>query len=448
MTKIFPYRFLVLVTPLLFIVLQIFADKKWQPIGLEDDEITSILTDYPYTQNANLFAGTKNGLNFYNGKFDKNWIKYSNISLPVNSIKMSLKGDIIVAIGNGSRSDAVLRGINVLDGPPFYVFQRINWLPWPQSLAISENKIYIGSRNSIFMCEYINDTISQIFTQINTPENCFGVKKPKCAAIEKFNSVITLYAGGYDEDTENPGQANLLGKRGNTLQTLLPLNVTCISLDTDTGKANSIYFGTKNALIYYYSIMMSSINPAPLCQSPYNESVKDIKIRKGDGGHDTIFVAVKSGIYSRCPKVESLWVEIGDLPSEPSCLVLMHEKSQLNSYKLYAGTKKGVYKYDSVSTQINYQQGNIPVNPIVMFYRLKETMFLRLNMHKSCKVKIDIFNVKGRALCTLFDSFLHKGKFNIPIASRFLNNKNRKYKMYILKITLGKEVFCNKIVMN
>jgi len=104
---------------------------SWHPIGLQGGNVNCLLVD----DTVRMLAGTDRGLWLR----DADWIQFSGGIATNASVKAMVRlssGDIIAAVGGGSNSDGVYRGVDILDGPPFYEFSLVEHLTGAQALAV------------------------------------------------------------------------------------------------------------------------------------------------------------------------------------------------------------------------------------------------------------------------------------------------------------------------
>lgn len=427
--------------------LQLYAAPQWNLIGLEDQNINCLLFDYLLDGGSNLLAGTNSGL-YFHWPHDTNWIKYDDFpTLPVNDIKCAFRGRIIAVAGDYgvSWSDGAYVGDELLDGPPFYVFNLIDLIPCPQALAIKGNEgdtIYAGCiYNTIYMSVGV-DSLYEPFEKVKTPPNCFGGDSTaKCAALELFDGEA-LVAGGYDTDTISPEQGHFLWQRAeDSMHVFGDLNVSAMSLSDSP--LSELYIGTIDEGIYYYNGVMSS-PPVKFVSSPNNEWVNDLIVIPGEKKAEVILcVAVNSGVYViSVTDDDTTCMELGDLPAPPNCVALLDRLT--SDGVLYAGTSEGVYAFDTSNVSIN----SFPVQEhIIENLKIRNTksgsVLINFSIHKPDRVTLDILDLAGRVIAKPIDAHFREGNHTLQWDARSEYSNG----LYIVKLSADEKQICKKFML-
>ncbi|MBD3321358.1 MAG: hypothetical protein GF350_09720 [Chitinivibrionales bacterium] len=369
----------------------LFAD--WQSLGLKERTIHCLYYDSP----DRLFAGTDHGLYL---RWDGIWTRVEGglPTLPVNAIEKPVSGTLVVAAGDGSRSDGLYIGTDILDGPPFYDFKLLDWIIRPAAVASKvipaadgdRIRLYVASDDAVFSGRLLDSTIA--LEKMAIPDYAFGVEQPYCAAVHVLSSDQKCYAGGYDR-SPLPGPGKLLREvtadsmrvireRSNVTvitegvvdravwdgpvpyssdQLVYPyVNTTPVLGTTDEGV---VYFQRSDVIVPYENAQQQQAGTWISLGSPKDESVIDILMapllraipadQQGPSYYngDRMYVAVAGGVYRKCDYNENcVWSEIGDIPGRPLCLAYPGPSRQQDD--LYAGTGSGVYLYtDATDTR-------------------------------------------------------------------------------------------------
>lgn len=426
-------RYIIILLIISFTFCATFASTGWHLLGLEGLNVTSL---NPY--GGILFAGCDTGLHVYDGK--NQWDLYPNVpKLPVNAVENLKTYQIAIAGRGGTWSDGAYLGKPEINGFPFYKFYLWRLIDCPNSIAIKitqeKDTIFIGCGYNIFFSEFDTATKTLNFEPMKTPENCFGTEKPKCAALQLFND-DQLFAGGYDLDTINPGQGNLLWEMGDSMVILKQLNVTSIIGVSDSSPVNELYIGTLDSGIYYHNIV-NSYPPRRFSLSPNNEPIIDMEYRRILSREDTLIVAVKSGAFARCVRNDDQWRELGDLPAVPNCLAYNGYETTVIDCTLYAGTPQGVYIFDPSAVPINYQlESNIGERSISIKPIPGKKISITFSLQKPGNVYIDIFDLAGRNIASIDNRYYSVGKHAIVWDVNSSENKAIAKGIYFLKITV------------
>jgi hypothetical protein len=310
----------------------VLCAPAWHSQGLDNHNVRSLLV----INDTRIIAGTDSGLYIFWGS---GWIKIDNSTLPANALVKTDDGAILAACGNGSRSDGIYLGQDMLDGPPFYVFSLVDWAMWPTALGLKgQDTLYVGAPNRIYRS--VRRSLSfdwSNLVEIKTPPWCFGVESPRCAAVHAFRGAGTVYAGGYDQ-SPMPGPGNLIYVEGDTSRKLLQYNVSALASGTfyEVGPSELV-FGTTDDGLYRYNPVTRGLTHIP---SPNSEPVRHVITAASMLWSDFLYVAVQGGVYQGGSFGSTTLSPVGVFPGVvPNCL------AHIAFGDLYAGTSGGVYRY-------------------------------------------------------------------------------------------------------
>lgn len=322
-----------------------FCAPAWHSQGLDNHNVRSLLV----IDDTRIIAGTDSGLYI---SWGRGWIKIDNSTLPANALVKTDDGSILAACGNGSRSDGIYLGQDVLDGPPFYVFSLLDWAFMPTALGLrGQDTLYAGGtpdRMYRSVRRSPNPDWSS-FVEIETPAWCFGAEAPHCAAVHAFNGRGTVYAGGYDS-SPMPGPGHLIYVQGDTARKLLQYNVSALTSGTfyEVGPSELV-IGTIDTGLFRYNPATRVLTHIP---SPNDEPVRHVITAASMLWSDFLYVAVPSGVYQGGSFGSTALSPVGVWPGPlPNCL------AQIAFGDLYAGTTRGVYRYGEASA---VEKSNIP----------------------------------------------------------------------------------------
>ncbi|MBD3321865.1 MAG: hypothetical protein GF350_12285 [Chitinivibrionales bacterium] len=373
------------------------AAPQWHLIGLSGQRVISVYSD----PGSPLLAGTDHGLRLLLGGSWYDEFGGLPSDLPVWDILGLANGDIVVAVGDGSKSDGIYLGRNILDGPPIFEFELIDYVLKPTALAGSGDTIYTGTSNAVYQCLSL-DSLEPLKMQ----EWAFGVEMPVCADMLVFQDG-TLYAGGFDSSPE-PGPGNLVTLANDSMESIRQLNVTSLAQGNffEVGPWELV-IGTCDDGIYNY-IPSATNNRWQHRDSPQNQPVTAIAAIPNLIWSYTLYVALPGGIYS---VHGDTWTEIGAIPHPPTCF---GAKSLLGGFELLAGTESGLYEYAEESTRANaehvhdLQEGEdreiIPYKDQLLFGNKAGGV-----------VEVKVFELTGKVLSNTSIHAGEKGLRRIPI---------------------------------
>ncbi|MBN1131315.1 MAG: hypothetical protein JXA71_20180 [Chitinispirillaceae bacterium] len=340
----FPVRICFLALAAVYVSLHA-AQPSWQSIGLSDRRINGILAD----DTSFVLAGTATGMSVY---WNRAWYDIQT-SLPVTAIARLSSDRIAVAMGNGSRADAVYLGRRVLKGPPFYQFAFQHYVLRPTALAVQNTtaipRLYVGGGNSLAVGQLAEDTLLPL-QPLRIPPYSFGVEMPHCATlfmVERQQGMLSntaLLAGGYDNGIlKGPGNLlGMVGVLGDSLRSIRRLNVSAIAQGSffEVGPTELVVGTIDSGIIRVDSLGRNwTVVPTPGSQPVVGLITVPTMLWS-----DQIVAAFPDGIYTNSGRSDP-WTELGDIPQQPTCLAVWGRPSgQLNT-TLIAGTEKGVFRY-------------------------------------------------------------------------------------------------------
>ncbi len=323
---------------LLFSAFGTRAQPSWQLLGLGDRSINCILAD----DTTMVLAGTDKGMSVY---WNKSWYDFS-IRLPVASILRLSSSVIFVGAGNGTLSDAVYIGVNIINGPPFYALRFQQYFLEPTAMACNNTlaipRLYAGGRNTVSVGMIGSDTLYPL-QLLKFPPYAFGVENPKCADLFMFGGTA-LYAGGYDRGVM-AGPGSLLRLSADSLQTIRRLDVSALAQGAFTGGPGIqqlLVIGTRDTGVLLFEPVGQTWTAIP---SPNRLPVNDLMIIPGSGVPSLIIAAFDSGVYINNGLIQT-WSEVGNIPALPQCITPRGTiTGGMLTGALLAGTAKGVYLY-------------------------------------------------------------------------------------------------------
>jgi hypothetical protein len=343
---------------LLSFMFSLVAAPEWHSLGLTDRAVHCICAD----DSSAIIAGTDSGVSVY---WNAQW--YDIDMLPVTAIVRVSPTVVAVAAGNGSWSDGVYIGKNIINGPPFYSFSLGDWFTNPTALAVGPAVskaasaadlplvLYVGGENSFAWGLLNKDSLSKL-NSVPMPEYAFGVEDPYCAAIQIFNN--RPFAGGYERNLSMPAPSYLLNYTfQDSLWKLRPMKTTAMS----QGKFQSIFSANPGMLaiadldsgVFFYN--QAAGNPWYRIAGPAGGPIVSLysgvpQIVLGVSLDTTLYAANKDGVF-QCVSGEPgpLWVKVGTLPAEPLYITGMGSRGDL-----LAATVKGVYRYGEKGTGVMY----------------------------------------------------------------------------------------------
>jgi hypothetical protein len=359
----------------------VLCAPSWYSIGLDKCNINDLIV----WDSTRMMAATDSGLYVFGiGR----WYKIDSPTLPAMSLADLGNGTVMAACGNGTRSDGIYRGMDQLDGPPFYVFSLLDWAMFPTAVvAKGTDTIYAGTPVKMYRSvRHAPGNDWRNLVELGTPDWLFGVEMPRCADIHVFDDTGTVYAGGYDR-SPMPGPGSIVYVEGDTCKPLVKHDVSAITSGNyfEVGPAELV-FGTIDTGLFKYNPGTRVFTHIP---SPNNEAVKDVISVTGGFWSDFLYVAVESGVYQGGAFGGTNWTPVGTLVQiKANCLV------NAGWNDLYAGTTRGVYRYGEAA---GIEKRNKPkarakvslANPsgTVLTLRIQET---------SEQAVFYLFNIKGQ----------------------------------------------------
>jgi hypothetical protein len=333
------------------------AAPAWYSLGLDDRAVHCILAD----DTSKIIAGTDSGVSVRTGNAKWFHIKM----LPVRALERVSSTAVAAAAGNGSKSDGIYIGQDIINGPPFYSFTLGQYLANPSVLTAEQIVtiaaapgptaiLYAGNSNSVVSGLVSNDSLKTL-KPIGIPAYAFGVEMPYCSSLHLFSG--QLFAGGYDISPA-PGLSYLLhlsdALSGDTMYTMRKMKATAIS----EGRFSSILGSSSLVMviadadsgIFFYNQSMS--NPWRRIAGPTSNPIQSLYVLSGPVNDNTLYAANKDGVYEtgiRGTIQASManWSEIGNLPVEPHYITRLGLGSDL-----VAGTVKGLYRYGENTTDV------------------------------------------------------------------------------------------------
>lgn len=414
----------------------------WESIGLDSLNVNCL-----YQTHESIIAGTNKGLYFLDNESQNQWIQYSGIpsNICINDIVSGANGEIIVSAGNGSNSDGLYGGLDLLDGAPYYDFNLITFFDHPQAICYSNDTLMIGSGNSLSYA--IRDTIQSLIPgiffkepkAISIPEYSFGVESPIVSDIYKSWPHNNYLVAGYDSSPE-PGRGSLLSVTIDSNVELLDSSTTSIYEHFQGLALNTtIYIGGLNSLYktvtdtYVIDFENRAESDFEVIATPNDQKVNQItgvmsSPYIADGAADLCLVT-NDGIYLR--NYTSNWNECGDIPAIPKMAVAKYEYGTNMDFKtyIYAATNKGVYRYllyDSTPISINKHNAANTYNMSI------KNSILKISTTGDNINSIELFNLAGQKISTIncinskaID--LNLNEFNISNGTYFFRLKTNTY---------------------
>lgn len=377
-------------TILLFAASSTRAQPSWQLLGLSDRSINCILAD----DTTMILAGTDRGMSLY---WNRTWYDFS-VRFPVTSILRLSSAVIFIGAGNGSMSDAVYIGVNIINGPPFYALRFQQYFLEPTAMALNNStgipRLYVGGRNIVSVGMIGSDTLYPL-QLLKIPPYAFGVENPKCADLFMFGGA-TLYAGGYDRGVM-AGPGSLLRLSVDSLQTIRRLDVSVLAQGAFTGGTGiqqRLVIGTRDTGVLLFEPVGQTWTAIP---SQNRQPVNDLIIIPGSGVPSMIIAAFDSGVYINNGLIQT-WSEVGNIPALPQCITPRGTiTGGMLSGALLAGTPKGVYIY-ALPTGIRERASPFntvqPADPIVCMNG--EVRFLLPKCFYGGRVDIAVYSASGR----------------------------------------------------
>jgi hypothetical protein len=341
---------------LLTLPLSLFAAPQWYSLGLSDRAVHCICAD----DSSVIIAGTDSGVSVY---WNAKW--YHIPMLPVKAIARVSSMSVTVAAGNGSNSDGVYIGKNIINGPPFYAFTLGDYFPSPTALAVGPAVskaasaadiplvLYVGGQNSFAWGLLRKDSLSKL-NSVPMPEYAFGVESPFCAAIQIFNN--QPFTGGYERNLSMPARSYLLSYDfQDSLWKVRPMKTTAMS----QGRFRSLFGGNLAMMaiadldsgVFFYN--QAAGNPWYRIAGPAGGPVVSLysgiaQSMQGTNRDTTLYAASRDGVF-QCESGEPgpIWVKLGTLPAEPYFLTGVGAKGNL-----LVGTAAGVYRYGENGTGV------------------------------------------------------------------------------------------------
>lgn len=407
-----------------------YGQVKWFSVGLEKNTINAILL----TSKKVLMAGTKDGL-YYKASIStgisNRWEKFAEPNLPITAI-IELNAEMVaVAAGGGSNSDGIYIGKYSATVDPSYKFTLLTWFESPHALAANGSKgdtLFVGGGKGISMIVQemlVNPTV----IPLKVPEYAFGVERPYCASLLCFPSALnnnSLFAGGYDKGIL-PGKGHLLQQMKDSMVIINNWNVSAMTqgVFAPVGPLELVV-GTLDSGLYS---MTSGINPVEWkhWKSPMGRPINDLDAVEGPMQGDQLLIAVDSGVFTGR---SGTWQEIGDIPAEPLCFT-----GGIQSRQGFAGTDNGVYQYgDPTSIDEGTYKNNASTQIIHSYSIDKNKLHLTMNIHAEGIVRVALYNLAGRKLCTVFEGILQKGKRTISRPINAFDNHFLGTGMYLLRV--------------
>lgn len=390
---------------LMFITLFLYSfsfGQQWECVGLDSLEINCL-----HVQNEYIFAGTNKGLYISPSVGDRSerltleWFEISSAFSPVIDITSGENGEILVTAGDGSWSDGVYGGLNVLDGPPYFDFQVLTYLPSPEKIAYlndtlmvsSEGKLYYSTRKlqqSAYLHSFEN------FASVTYFDSSFGSEDPYVSDISTSKYTLGFLASGYND------KSSVLWGNGSSLSKFHDSVVTTVSdMEYPSYSNNAIFFGGMSSL-YIFRADTGFLFDCPVYTeektTPENSKVNDVIQEKKMV--DEVYAAFDCGVYKHRTDTHddyTSWEEIGEIPEIPTDLVAREQSGMANqTYYIYAATKKGVYGYRLYETSISPNANkSIAINSIRQTNGVLSIDFQLKNIDNN---RVKIFNLNGQCL--------------------------------------------------
>lgn len=423
----------------------LYATVEWQLVGLDSLSVNCLVVRGTGSRTYFL-TGTDRGF-FFKGKKE---IRLIRDTIPGNDLVIAKNGFAVALAGDGSDSDGVFLGEDIIDGEPYWAFRRSQLLPFPQSLnaqsAVTSGKLFLGHQNNIQKMSMSTGTFG-FQKEMVLPLNCFGDVKPLCAALHVFSRDKRLYAGGYDLERNSRVPASLIfqkNEQSDTLSTLRPLEVTAITEMFTETEGLQLYIGTKQSGIYHFADPYDSL-PWGQFPTPNNETVNDMITIPTMLMSQMLCVAVNSGVFLR---VHDTWQELGDLPKIPNCLALALKAVSWPEYVVYAGTNEGIYYLDSLAVPIDKK---LPTKSCPG-KELKVTghdgvLSITVTLERTQDIQVAIVDMLGRTVSTPVVSHLSAGRQVFRVAMHNGNGKKISNGMYLVKVSFGRKQFHKKVLL-
>ncbi len=416
------------------LVTTLAVSAGWERIGLKHDTVSCILMDQ---STGLLLAGTEGGLMFMDdsGK----WGSFDGVSLPVHAMEKTFNDQIVVAAGSpGNKSNGMYIGTRIR-GYPYYQFSVLTWCDMPTALAcrlysVDSTIVYVGSGNSVYYTVIGDYPEDVVLSQIKTPDYCFGVEVPYCAALHVYTPENALYAGGFDT-SPLPGPGSLIKTDNDTVMKTVkePLDVTAVTEAhvVPTAYSNQLVVGTQDSGVLYYRRleivpMARSVNEVEQQQdrswhyipSP-NDMPVDAMLRVPAivaqpreyttmiwppqyNYEDPFFIATAHGVYRKCPyNADCRWTEVGDIKARVHCLASTDTAVRTdvaNDSLVLAGTDRGVYLYrDATAVQGNNVVRKGARNTVRVSHD-NGTVRIAVGVHTNNTVTAEFFDAQGRCV--------------------------------------------------
>ncbi len=355
---------LLLVAGLLAVMTSTAGAREWRLLGLDSLAVHSLVCAHG-TQL--LMAGTERGVWVYDGKWHEAYT-----GLPVTDLAVVRSDVVLATVGNGSRSDAVLLGRSILDGPPYFDFTRLTWLlePGPLTVVVPAEQapqVYVVSQaTQLFRGPLdLGQQPSLTLREMRLPPGAFGVEDPRCTALHVFGPEGVCYAGGYDSGVL-PGPASLLHEiSADSMAAVRTMNVSALTelqasytIEATQPRDTIVTVlaaGTVDSGVMIRDPLLLGVQPlGPLpmqrwaqIPAPGDQPVLALLPTPApqDSSYQHLCLAVSSGVYEQCPpNATCTWAELGDIPTMPLSLSLY------DTGILTAGTDKGGFAYVDVTS--------------------------------------------------------------------------------------------------
>lgn len=426
---------------LFLLVGKLYAAVEWKLVGLDTLSVNCLMVFR--TNNPYCLAGTDRGF-FFKGDNELQFRIFDALS--GNGFALDKRGCLFAIAGNGSDSDGVFLGEDIIDGEPYWAFKRGPLIPFPQSLttkySLNDTTIFIGHQNNIRVLYNASQSIP-LQKELILPQNCFGVELPKCAALQVFGNDGRLYAGGHDLSPE-PGQGSLLfqmNDQSDTMLTLRRLNVTSLLELFTEFEGLKLYVGTQDSGIYSFTDPLAT-TPWNHIPSPNNEPVNDMIAIPAKPM--VLCVAVNSGVFLGG---NGKWRELGDLPKIPNCLALAPGSIGFTDCVLYAGTTEGIYFLDSLAVSIGHQSKKESyLDNRIMVKNQIGVVSVCCSLYKQGKVTLDLFTLTGKKVGIPVNRYFPAGRQVISWNTNTILGKGFGNSVYVLRLSIDGKQDCKRFV--
>lgn len=419
------------------------APPQWHSLGLDSHAVNCITVDHM----GNVIAGVDIGLYllcYFSDRWYEMFDVFTTNEVTVHDVMIPSRSRLIAAVcGSGDVSDGLYAGDQSLLGPPFYCMGLVDSILTPTACATAKNGnvVYVGNGTKIRYSTRDSSGNYSSLQPIHIPANSFGVEMPYCAALQIYSRDTCLFAGGYDRSSTEPGPSYLLWGQGDSLLQCTQLNISAMTEGIVDWGGVKLFVGTIDSGIYWHSSEMSMV-VQKYAESPNGEAVNDIIILPTmiENGH--VCVAVASGVYTLSGNA---WIELGDIPAEPTCLALKQNNSR-SVYTIHAGTDKGVYVFDSLTVAVTGKAKTVPEKNISIHHNTNGTITISFSLLKSDRVTIDILDVSGRVIATPYRASCSPGVHTLTRPTANLLGQRASNGVYIVQIKTKENVYAEKYI--